>query len=461
VGEGEGGCIKRSLLAGGVLGWRLAHAFDNDEDGGGYVAIFDVKAMREEKLQDRPAVIFDVTLGFGFGPRAPRRPAGTSRVWIDKDAHQLLQRETSFDVGTEEKPARLAAREVYANWKFNQPIDNTVFHVQGMPAPDPLVDAPADPELFEVQQTRKFLGFAVKAFPRPQGPTKFDELPKDALPLRFELSERQPSLPAPKDWYEGRPGVVLKKSDGSEIEAYCGYDDEDKLLGGHGFQSTRVNRRHQYGGGAHHPQDIYIGKRVGGRIEARLFFRDVGSHNTAPHSIAIDSKDRCHLAVADVDLGQFNRFKLYWLVGDFKTGKWSDAWLIDHRAQFTSYAHPASATWKDSVQVVWSWVNSLNNQVHEDSGLFHVQWTPAGFGKKQRIFKGDVHNAVAAVDPDSGRLLVVIQADKVFVTSRPAVGAWTLPSPLPEDAGAVAVQSADKGRFIVRVAGKEWLLKPY
>lgn len=460
VGEGEGACIKRSLLEGGVLGWRLAHAFDNDEDGGGYVAIFEVKSMREEKLKDRPAVVIDVSLGFGFGPMRPRRAAGTSRIWIDKDSHLLLQRETSFDVGDDEKPAKLAAREIYSNWKFNQPIDNAVFHIDGMPAPDALVDAPAAPELFEVQQTRKFLGFDVKDFPKPQGATKFDELPKDAAPFRFDLSEREPSLPAPKDWYESRPSVVVKKTDGTEVEAYCGYDSKDKILPGHGFESTRVNRRHEYGGGSYHPQDVYVGKRVEGKIEAKLFFRDVGSHNTAPHSITLDSMDRCHLTVADVDLGQFNRFKLYWLIGDLRAGKWSDAWLIDHRAQFTSYAHTVSSSWKDSVHVVWSWVDSADRTGHKDSGLYYVQWTPAAFGRKQQIFKGGVRNAALAIDPDSGRLLVVIQADKIFVASKPAAGGWTAAAALPGEGGAVAVQRADKGRFIVRTAAKEWVLTP-
>lgn len=42
VGEGEGYCVERSLVEGGILSWRLAHGFDRQEAGGGYVAAMKV-----------------------------------------------------------------------------------------------------------------------------------------------------------------------------------------------------------------------------------------------------------------------------------------------------------------------------------------------------------------------------------------------------------------------------------
>lgn len=52
------------------------------------------------------------------------------------------------------------------------------------------------------------------------------------------------------------------------------------------------------------PEDVYIGRREAGRIKPTLFFRDVGSHTTAPHYLAIDNRGMVHLAVADVNISQ-------------------------------------------------------------------------------------------------------------------------------------------------------------
>src|SRR5262249_3158031 len=150
-----------------------------------------------------------------------------------------------------------------------------------------------------------FLGFNVSDFPKPQGKDRFDEVAKDAPKFEFQVVLRELTGPEPKASYQQRNSVNSQTHEGTKIEAYCGYD-RDEIAPGHGFLSTRTNRRHIYGGGEYHPQDVYIGKRVNGKIQASLFFRDVGSHNTAPHALAIDSKDQCHFAVADVDMGQNN-----------------------------------------------------------------------------------------------------------------------------------------------------------
>ena len=44
----------------------------------------------------------------------------------------------------------------------------------------PMADPKPPLDAFEVAQTTKFLGFAVRDFPKPQGPEKFDELPANA-----------------------------------------------------------------------------------------------------------------------------------------------------------------------------------------------------------------------------------------------------------------------------------------
>src|SRR5207244_2807411 len=103
------------------------------------------------------------------------------------------QRETSVQVEVEGKSLSFRVREKYSNWKLNHNLDNAMFHVEGMGKPDSLVDAPEDPEAFEREQTRKFLGIEVKVFPNPQGLTGFDELPADAPRFEFTITERKPS----------------------------------------------------------------------------------------------------------------------------------------------------------------------------------------------------------------------------------------------------------------------------
>ncbi len=466
VGEGEGSCIKRSLVEAGILGWRLAHFFDNEQPSGGYVTARGAEWVREETLRGRPSVVLDLQIGFGFGPISPRFGGGTSRLWIDRETLLPLQRETHVkDPGG--KPSSYRVREVYTNWKLNPPLADETFHVEGMGPPDALVDAPEDPAAFEAQQTQKFLGFDVRDFPQPQGPTGFDELPAEASEFAFSLVPQQLSGPEPRSSYDTQKRIVTKGPDGSEIEAYLGYGHDKDLAPGHPFQSTRENRRRFSVGGEFHPQDVFIGKRVGGQLQPTLFFRDV-DYDAA---LAMDSKGRCHLVVCDVDRDQRNRFKFFWLIGDLSTGKWTDAWLVDHRDYFTQGGHPWSAAWGETVHLIWDWTyHAYGEPHHKDSGIFHVTWTPGGFGRKVRVYKGNVDllekdDLDMAVDPDSGQLLLVFSTQEgTFVASRPAKGEWTLPARLhPEFTRnyGVSVQALGKGAFVIRTrAGetKEWLL---
>jgi hypothetical protein len=264
--------------------------------------------------------------------------------------------------------------------------------------------------------------------------------------------------------------VTARAPEGSVYEAYCGYDDPAEIVPGHGFVSNFENRRQWYEnhlGYGYMPKDIYIGKREAGRIKPALFFRDVGSHTTAPHYRTIDNRGMAHLAIADVNISQDNRLDLYWVIGDPNSGKWNSAWLIDRRG-FTSWSHPWSAAWGDKVHLLWDWCDVSIHKNAPGMGAFHVEWSPNGFGRKTRIFTTPVGAFDAAVDPQSGLLVIVVARDAggVYVLSRSADGKWTRPSGLAAKLSGldgVSIEATDSDAFIIRAGGedtKEWLLRP-
>lgn len=338
-------------------------------------------------------------------------------------------------------------------------------------------DRPADDVAFEAMQTAKLLGVRVQNFPAPQGLTGFDELPTNARSFTFTLKEQSRSGPPPPVYFDERKIVTARAPDGTVYEAYCGNDDASEIVPGHGFVSNFENRRQRYE--THHgygymPQDVYIGKREAGRIMPTLFFRDVGSHTTAPHHLAIDNQRGVHLAVADVNISQDNRLDLYWMIGDPKTGKWNSAWLIDRRG-FTSWSRPWSAAWSDKVHLIWDWCDVSLHKRAPGMGAFHLEWTANGFGRKTRIFSEPVRQLNAAVDQASGLLVIVLarNAGGVYVLSRSADGKWTRSSRLhPSLRGGtnVSIEAAGSGAFIIKAGSdsliggtddsKQWLLRP-
>jgi hypothetical protein len=202
---------------------------------------------------------------------------------------------------------------------------------------------------------------------------------------------------------------------------------------------------------------------VDGKLRPSLFFRDVGSHHPN-HHVAVDSAGLCHLTLTDVDIGQFNRLKLLWLIGDLKKGKWTEAWLIDHRDRFTSTAHPWSAASGDTIHLIWSVTVGHAKDEDRTAGVFHVARTKGEFGKKLRLAKGEIDTVAMAVDK-SGRVLVVFSTEEgVFVMSRPANGMWTRPAPLHaslKQSHNVSVEPHEKSGFIIRTGRdetREWLL---
>jgi hypothetical protein len=338
-------------------------------------------------------------------------------------------------------------------------------------------DRPADDVAFEASQTAKLLGIPVQNFPAPQGLIGFDELPTNARAFTFTLKAQARSGPPPPVYFDQRKIVTARAPDGTVYEAYCGHDDVSEIVPGHGFVSNFENRRQWYEnhlGYGYMPQDVYIGKREAGRIRPTLFFRDVGSHNDAPHYLAIDNQGKVHLAVADVNISQDNRLDLYWVIGDPKTGKWNSAWLIDRRG-FTSWSHLSSAAWSDKVHLIWDWCDVSIHKSAPGMGAFHVEWTANGFGRKTRIFAGPVRQLDAAVDQVSGLLVIVLARDAggVYVLSRSADGKWTRPSllnPSLRGQSNVSIEAAGNGTFVIKAGSdnliggvddsKQWLLRP-
>ncbi|HEX6182968.1 MAG TPA: hypothetical protein VFZ44_03585 [Pyrinomonadaceae bacterium] len=322
---------------------------------------------------------------------------------------------------------------------------------------------------FELSQTQKHLGVPVREFPPPQGLTGLDDLPADAPQFKFTVTERRPTGPEPPASYTPKRSVQVRAPDGSVYEAYVGHDDPQQIVPGHGHVSTPANTRQRYGthhGYAYHPNDVFVGQREGGRLRTKLFFRDVGSHTTGPHTLAIDSKGNVHLAVADVNIYQDNRLDLYWVIGNPATGKWEAAWRIDLRG-FTSWSHPWSAAWGDKVHLLWNWCDVSVNKTAPGMGAFHLEWSPNGFGRKVRVVKGEVREWGLAIDPQSGRLLIALSRDDgVYVLSKPEGGSWTRPArlhPRIRRRHNIAVEPAEGGAFVIRLAyldTREFVLRP-
>ena len=174
-----------------------------------------------------------------------------------------------------------------------------------------------------------------------------------------------------------------------------------------------------------------------------------------------------HLAVANVNISQDNRLDLYWVIGDPKAGKWNSAWLIDRRG-FTSWSHPWSAAWSNKVHLIWDWCDVSIHKRAPGMGAFHVEWTPNGFGRKTRVFAGPVGDLDAALDQQSGLLVIVLARDAggVYVLSRSADGKWMRPSLLhPGLRGRydVSIEATGSNTFIIRTGSnqtREWLLRP-
>lgn len=321
---------------------------------------------------------------------------------------------------------------------------------------------------FEASQTKKLLGVEVKQFPHPQGVINFDEIPGGAAQFKFKIVIGPLTGPTPKPSYETRSIVTAQAPDGTVYEAFCGRFDPSQVSSSSGESSSNMNPRQRYVthlGYGFNPADVFIGKREGGKIKTSLFFRDVGSHETAPHHITVDNKGKVHLTIADANISDDNKLELYSIIGDPISGKWSEAWLLDRRG-FTSRSHPWSGAWGDIVHQLWDWGDATNDKESRNMGLFYVNWNPPGFGRKVRVISGLIESYDAGVDPKTGLLLIVAtRNDGIFVSSRDAKGNWTKPTRLDSalKKGDVSVTTTSVGTFIVRTSweeSRELLLTP-
>lgn len=311
--------------------------------------------------------------------------------------------------------------------------------------------------------TETALGVTVGDFPTNQGAAGFDELPGDSPMMAYTVEEQPVSGPPPQYSYETRPSVRAKAADGSEYEAYCGYDDPDEIASNTRLPSQTV--RQFYGthhGATYHPQSVFIGRREARLLNPVLVFPDVGSHTTAPHAFSIDNRGRFHLAVADVNIFQDNGLELYWAVGDPQVGRWTEAWLLERRG-FTSWAHPRSVVYGDSVHLLWDWVDASHEEAKAQSGLFHVEWKPSGFTRKVRVAAGGIEAWDVAVDSESGLILTVFSLeDGLYGVTRSTNGTWSRPGLIRSDRSLSVSVEAREGNFVVRTGvenTREWAVR--
>lgn len=301
------------------------------------------------------------------------------------------------------------------------------------------------------------LGVSIKEFPKPQGTGGFDEIPSDSPILRFKVLRRPLSGPTPDPSFEKRELVKAKDENGSLVEGFCGRFDRRILWPPLGTDSSNQNTAQAYEthlGYGYNPPDVFIGSRERGRIRTTLFFRDVGSHDTAPHYISLDSEGKVHLIVSDVNISDNNELNVYSAKGDPRTGKWLEAWLIDRRG-FTSWSRPWNGRWQRSIHSLWSWGDASFRLEDPTMGLFYVENTPSGFGRKIRVFGGLVENYDASIDKKTGDLLVsAALEDGVFVALRNSRGVWSKPTLLDKslDRRYDVSVSALGGSFVIRTS---------
>ena len=314
----------------------------------------------------------------------------------------------------------------------------------------------------ELKQTEKLLGVKVKEISPGQRISNFGEIDSKGEVLKFALEKRPLTGPTPPPSYEVRKFVRARAPNGTVYHGFSGRFNEGKVSRGAGETSSNRNTRQAYAshhGYGYNPSDVFIGRRVHGKIKTSLFFRDVGSHETYPYHFTVDSRGNVHLIVSDVNITDNNELNVYSVIGNPKTGKWIDAVMLDRRG-FTSWSRPWSGSWGQTVHLLWSWGDATYDKENPSMGLFYVDWTPSGYGPKVRLIRGLVETYDAAVDPRTGELLIVAAVgNKVYLVSRTRDGIWRRPAELPPEIPTeygvdVSVHPERAGRFVIRTSGE-------
>ncbi len=315
------------------------------------------------------------------------------------------------------------------------------------------------------------LGVEIKEFPGSQGASGFDNIPASAPRLALTVTQRPLTGPTPQASYEARKTVKAVAPDGTVYEGWCGRFDEGKILPGPGQSSSNQNARRRYPthfGYGFNPADVFIGRPEAGKIRTQLFFRDVGSQETAPYHFAVDSTGLVHLIVSEVNIGDNNALTVYSLVGDPRSGKWTDATVLDRRG-FTSWSRPWSGGLGDKVHLLWTWGDATYDKGNPNMGLFYVDRSGKQYGRKIRLVRGLIESYDAAIDSKSGQILVVATVDnKSFVTLRDANGNWRqplelVPKPSAKYLREVSASALGDGSFVIRASaenGIEWIVRP-
>src|SRR5215203_599048 len=158
----------------------------------------------------------------------------------------------------------------------------------------------------ERARTEKLLGVKVKDLPAD---AEFVEADSNAPIFKAYIRLKGDSAVEFDPSLGQRSSVYATAPDGTVWEAYCGKAGSLPVVSPEmdfrpnqltlktfvepykGFESTPANTRQNYG--THHgysfsPLDVFIGRNEAGKLSTKLFFRDVGSHTTAPHHMAID-----------------------------------------------------------------------------------------------------------------------------------------------------------------------------
>lgn len=183
------------------------------------------------------------------------------------------------------------------------------------------------------------------------------------------------------------------------------------------------------------------------------------------HFIAVDSKGQVHLIVSDMNISDDNELNVYSLIGDPKSGKWTDAVMLDRRG-FTSSSHRWAGAWRDKVFLLWNWGDATYYKDNENMGLFFVEWGPSEYGRKVRAVAGYIEAYATAVDPVTGLLVIVASRDDgVFVVSRTSAGQWSKPAmldPAHTERADVSITPGSTSTFIIRTdrSRSEILLRP-
>jgi hypothetical protein len=170
--------------------------------------------------------------------------------------------------------------------------------------------------------------------------------------------------------------------------------------------------------------------------------------------LAIDGDGKAHLVVSDVLIGENNRLKVYWAIGDLGSKKWEKLYLVEHVAEFHYWSSPKAVSTKDRVHLILE--NSKGNKV---TYLEHHSWNKKeDFSLPTIIHEGpDVEFDVAECQFGDSLLMVYSSKEGIFLVGHQD-GTWRgarlLPKEIKEQCR-VAIENIAHDRFQIRASGEK------